>query len=203
MLGYWFAHGSVDWLWQFPALTGPAFAVVACVASVDSRDRPGPRLPGRRIIGGVAGVVAAAVLIPPWLAARQTSLGAQVWRTKPAQAYSDLDAAARLNRLSDQAYVIAGTIAERRRDWRRVERYFSRALDRNGSNWYSHLERGVAFAKTGRRAAALAELSEAKRLDPREPIIRIVLRDVVAGRGVAVAALDSAMLRRTEVPRGR
>jgi hypothetical protein len=202
MATYWFAHSSVDWLWEFPALTGPALAVVACLDSCEGLERRAARVRGRPLVIGAAALFAAVALVPAWLAARETSLGAHEWRTETAQAFADLDSAARLNRLSDQAYVIAGTIAERRRTWQLAERYFSLALRRNRSNWYSHLERGIALAKTGRHDAALAELVEAQRLDPREPIIRIVLADLRAGRRVEVAPLDSAMLKRTEVPKG-
>jgi hypothetical protein len=200
---YWFAHGSVDWLWEFPAVTGPAVAAVACLASVDATQTRTRKVPWRPVAIAVGTFAAVVALVPAWLAARQTSLGAEVWRDDAAQAYSHLDAAGRLNRLSDEPFVIAGTIAERRRNWTLASRYFARALARNKANWYSLLELAIAHAMSGERPRALGELAQAHRLDPREPIIRQVLADVRAGRSLDVGALDQAMLQRTEVPHGR
>jgi hypothetical protein len=207
IFGYWLAHGSVDWLWEFPALTGPALATVACTASCVETAPRGPwSKRARRALAAasiVAAVAAAVALGPAWLAARETSLGVQVWRAEPALAYERLDQAARLNRLSDQPYLIAGTVAERKRDWQRAGRYFTLALDRNSSNWYALLERGIANELTHQHAAAISDLEQAQRLDPREPIIRGVLEDVHAGRPIEITSLDRAMLERTEVQGGR
>jgi hypothetical protein len=206
VLGYWLAHASVDWLWEFPALTAPMFAVVASAIAVDEQSRTRERSHRWRRLRVAAVAVAAAAgavaLVPAWVAARDISLGTHVWRDDTPLAYARLDNAADLNRLSDEPYVIAGTIAERRRDWARARDYFARALDRNGRNWYSHLEAGLADAMSGRTAAALVELRAARRLDPREPIIRAVLNDVRARRPIPVPSLDAAMVERTVVPRG-
>lgn len=207
MVAYWLAHGSVDWLWEFPALAAPTFAVIACVASADpdgSRRAISPRVRGLLVGGCAAALLGSLVALgPAWLAARDLSLGVQVWRADASRAYARLDDAARLNPLSDQPYVLAGTIAERRRDWPRAERYFSRAIARNGSNWYSHLELGIAYAMSGRRTVALSEIRTARDLDPREPIVGGVLADVRLGRAIPVGSLDKAMVERTDVSRGR
>jgi hypothetical protein len=207
MLTYWFFHGSVDWLWEFPAVTAPVLAVVAVTASAheaESRDRQAGGGLGWRwvpIWGAVA--LAALLLVPAWLAARETALAVGTWRSKPTSAYAQLDNAAGLNRLSDEPYVLAGTIAERKRDWPRAAHYFTLALRRVPSNWYSQLELAVARDKDGSRASAIGPLLVAKRLDPSEEIVGNVLTEIRAGRPVDVGSLDQAMVGRTDVPKGR
>jgi hypothetical protein len=76
---------------------------------------------------------------------------------------------------------------------------FGGALERNPSNWYARLELGVAYAREGKRAAALRELSAARRLNPREPTILSVASKVRRGQTVSLAELDRNFLRRTFV----
>jgi tetratricopeptide (TPR) repeat protein len=205
MLAYWIAHGSVDWLWEFPALTFPVVAVVACATVAEESARPIVSSSIRHRLAVVALVVASiaslAALAPVWLAARDTALAVRVWRADSATAYDRLADAARLNRLSDQPYVIAGTVAERRRDWPKAERLFSQALQRNRFNWYSLLERGIANSMTGRADQATRDLEAARALDPREPIIRRVLDDVRVRRRVATRSVDAALLERAQLGR--
>ena len=195
MFAYWLVHGSVDWLWEFPALSGPAVAAVACSAGAEQVETAASPSPRRAHLAGgaavAAGVAAAVALVPAWLAARYIAEGVSTWRSDPSASYAALDRAAGFNRLSDQPDVVAGTIAERRRDWPRARLYFSRALRRNPDNWYSQLEQGVAQAKLGEHTAALASLRRASRLDPLEPTVRDVLTAVVAGRPFSVKALDA------------
>ena len=40
---WWLVHGSVDWLWEFPALTGPALAFVALAGAIPRRLRRSDR----------------------------------------------------------------------------------------------------------------------------------------------------------------
>ena len=205
MLVYWIAHGSVDWLWEFPALTCPVVAVVACATVAEESLRPiaSSSLRHRLSVAALAlaSVASLVALVPAWLAARDAALAVRVWRADPVTAYARLADAARLNRLSDQPYVIAGTVAERRRDWPKVERLFSRALRRNRFNWYSLLERGLARSMTGRADDATRDLEAARALDPREPIIRRVLGDVRAHRRVETRSVDAALLDRAQLGR--
>lgn len=199
MLAYWLLHGSVDWLWEFPALSGPAVAAVGCCAGVERTEaaaavRPRPVRVAGRAAAIAAGVGVAVALVPAWLAARDLSRAIDTWRADPSSSFAALRQAARLNPLSDQPDVVAGTIAERRRDWPSVSAYFDRALARNPGNWYSQLEKGVADAKLGRRAEALSSLRRASRLDPLEPTVHDVLDAVVAGRPFSVSALDAAFV---------
>lgn len=206
MFTYWLAHGSVDWLWEFPGLTGPVVALLGCASSIEPEPaahvaageaRRRIRIPAATQIA--VGVAAVVVLVPSWLAARDVARALSSWRHDPASASSLLDSASRLNPLSDEAYVVSGTIAERRRDWPAVQHAFTHALDRNEQNWYSHLELGIALAKLGDRAGAVATLERAHELDPRESLVIDVLAAVRAGRQIDVTRLDERIIGRTTV----
>jgi hypothetical protein len=201
---YWFLHGSLDWFWELPGLAAPAFALLAFAVG---GQKAGPRARPRRLLA-VAGVVAVVLallsLVPPWLAATEVRAAAGEWRQHPAGAFARLDRARALNPLTDWPDVIAGAIASRLGDDRRVIASFRRALHRNPTNWYSHLELAVAYGRTGQKASALRELGIAERLDPLEPTIPFVRSRLRAGRPVQTQELDTIFLRRTFVSnRGR
>jgi hypothetical protein len=206
ILLYWLGHGSVDWLWEFPALSGPVLAAVGCAVAAD---RAGSRRVGRaavvgsRLLLGVASAAAGLALVPAWLAARDVALGLHVWRSDSESAFSHLSQAARLNPLSDEADVVAGTVAERQRDWRAARIYFGRALKRNDDNWYSQLEDGIAQARGGDRATALIRVRRAAFLDPREPIVTDVLTALERRRPLSIGALDRLMVDRSTVRTAR
>jgi O-Antigen ligase len=200
MFTYWLAHGSVDWLWEFPGLTGPAFAALGCITALEAPSARKLGRRGRRLLTG-AGVAAAAVsallLAPAWIAARDVATALSTWHTDPVRAYSELRQATRFNRLSDDAYVVAGTIAEHQGAWASVEDDFRAAIDRNPSNWYSHLELGVALANRGSAGAARAQLEQAHVLDPREELVDQALSEVKRHKRVNATVLDSEIIART------
>jgi hypothetical protein len=207
MLAYWFAHGSVDWLWEFPGVTAPVVVAVACCSRRSERERrrvlPAFVRHGRRFVAVAAVVVSALLLAPAWIAARDIASATASWRTDLAGAYGRLQDAASLNRLSDEPYVVAGTIAERRRDWPEVERQFARALARNPQNWYSHLELGLALSMRGDWAGAIAQLEQAQALDPREELVASTLATLRARDHVDITALDREFLIRTPLGAAR
>jgi O-Antigen ligase len=201
MLAYWFAHGSVDWLWEFPGVTCPVFvAVAACARPAITGGRGTARVERTFLTVGAVGAAAAAViLLPSWIAARDVASASSSWRSDPSGAYSKLDQAAVLNRVSDQPYLVAGTIAERRREWSAAATDFEKAIGRNDPSWYSHLELGIALAKLGRQAEALPHLERARALNPRDPLVRETLADVRAHRPVRSDLLDKEFIARTPV----
>jgi len=138
-------------------------------------------------------------LLPSWLAARDVAIGADIWRTDPTRATRLLRSAARLEPLSDQAYQVLGTIAERRRDWPLAEQWFRHAATRNDANWYSHLELAIALSKQGKLTAATVEIRRARLLDPREPIIADVANAIRTHGPINVGRLDRNIVARTTV----
>ena len=197
---YWAVHGSVDWFWEFPGLTLPAMAWLGLAANAATGSRPRPPLmsQGRRPLALAVAValVAGATLVPPWLAAAEVRTAASGWVTDPERALARLDRARRLNPLTDEADVVAGVIASRRGDRTGMEVAFRRALERNGSSWFSRLELGLAAAEAGRRDEALRWIREALARNPREPILREVLDTIRERRRVDRAEIERRFLER-------
>ena len=144
------------------------------------------------------GLAAAASLAAPWLGERQVQSAAAIWPKAPLVAYSRLEDAAKLNPLSDRAYLVEGSIALRFGDLSRAERAFSRALGRVPDDAYAALELGAIASESGARVRALGLLERAVRLNPRDPLTRQALHTVQAGRPVDVRALNRAILLKAE-----
>ncbi|MGZ4335178.1 MAG: O-antigen ligase family protein [Gaiellaceae bacterium] len=178
--GYWMFHASVDWLWEFPALAGPALALLglaggALACGVRER-RPEVRT-GRiarlALVAGTAALAAAAAaaLAAPWVAVRQIDRAVAVAATTPDRASALLRAAASWNRLSDAAALTEATLAANAEDRVRERRALRAALARNGSNWYAYLMLGIVAGQEHRPAAARANLARARRLSPLDPVV--------------------------------
>jgi hypothetical protein len=203
--GYWVVHGSFDWFWEFAGLGGPAFALLgiscalapalAAAGPRPARDRGSARRRRVALAAAVAVVLAAAVSLgAPWLSQLELQSAARIWTRAPQAAYSRLREAARLNPLSDEADLTAGSIALRYGELDRADRDFALALARAPGDAYATLERGAIASARGDRAAALTLLERAVRLDPREPLTREALEMTRAGRRVSIEALNRSIL---------
>jgi len=199
---YWFVHGSGDWLWEFPALSAPAFAWLGLATGLDRTPRVEP-LRARRLISRLAAattivvaLLAAVSFALPWVAARDVNIAAHTWRADPDGAFAALDRARRLNMLTDLPDVTAGVIASRLGDLRRMRVSFVRALARNPDNWYSHLELGVVYTNEREYRRAVDQLRQARALNPREPLVSFVLDRAVRRRSVSPAVVDRVLLDR-------
>jgi hypothetical protein len=201
---YWAVHGSFDWFWEFAGLGAPAFALLGLACALAPARAQSQRSPARarwlprgRALGlaaGAAGLLAGASLAAPWLSQLQVQRAARIWTRAPRAAYAELDEAARLNPLSDEAYVVAGTIATRYGDLARADHEFSLALGRMPGDAYAALERGAIASTRGEGKAALMLLERAARLNPRDPLTRHALLLVRQGRRVSVEALNRSIL---------
>jgi tetratricopeptide (TPR) repeat protein len=218
--GYWLVHGSVDWFWEFAGLGAPAFALLGLACALAPAPEPGEGLrqarapfprrvepPGRAAglaaraarpaaiaAGALLALAAAASLALPWFSQLEVQSAARVWTRAPATAYSRLDDAAGLNPLSDEAYLVAGSIALRYGELTHADSYFRRALQRTPDDAYATLERGAIASTRGQRRVALRLLERAVRLAPREGLGREALALARAGRPVSVYALNRAIL---------
>jgi tetratricopeptide (TPR) repeat protein len=137
-------------------------------------------------------------LAAPWLSQLQVQRAAQIWTTAPRKAYSTLEDAARLNPLSDEPYLLAGTIALRFGDIARADRDFSKALGRTPGDAYAMLERGAIASAAGRREEALRLLGKAVRLDPRSELAREALALVRRGKLIDLDTLNRSILRKAQ-----
>jgi tetratricopeptide (TPR) repeat protein len=201
---YWTVHGSVDWFWEFAGLGGPAFALLGLACALAPRDSPeetargrGGRAPGLAALGGVlVALLVAASLTAPWLSRLEIERAAHVWARAPRTAYARLNDAAKLNPLSDEAYLVAGSIALRFGDLTRADREFALALERAPEDVYATFERGAIASARGNRARALTLLARALRLDPRDSLVRAALRVVARGERLDVEKLNQSILRK-------
>ena len=223
---YWLIHGQVDWLWAFPALSGPAFACLGLAGRVidDSADRPEaddeaeydeddadeheddyerrgsrdrrPLVVASWIAAGLIALVVAVSYLLPWGASRDIATASATWGANPDAAFDRLDRAADLDFLSEEPYVTEGAIAVRRHDVGRARTAYAEAVDRNPSNWYAQFELGAIEAVRGDRAAATARLRKAEALNPREPLVRLAVRGVRDGEPLPLARIDRILLQR-------
>jgi tetratricopeptide (TPR) repeat protein len=173
---YWLVHGSIDWLWEIPALGVSALALLGLASSLarsTPRDAVRARARSAPVLAGAAALlaVAAASFVFPGLAALELERGVRAWPDSPDRALSQLERAHRLNPLSERADVVAGTLALRDGDTEEARAAFQRALDRNPHDWYVHLQLALLAEEDGQSAVALAHLERARSLNPRELLV--------------------------------
>jgi hypothetical protein len=205
VFAYWWIHGSVDWFWEFPALSAPAVALLAVAGRVSpaplrssrpsSVSRPWVRR-GLALTASFGGLFLAASMILPWLAAHDVAVASGNWRADPTAAFDRLDRARRLNFLSDRPDLSAGAIATRTGRWDVARRSFEGAISRNDENWYPYLELAVLDALQGRKSAAVRELDRVRELNPLEPTTDLILRRMGSGRPLRFDELDQIFLAR-------
>jgi tetratricopeptide (TPR) repeat protein len=225
--GYWIVHGSVDWFWEFAGLGAPAFALLGLVCALtpsrgrsagsssslaqEAEDARGAvsassaarrRLPIPRpvlaILGVLVVVTGALALAGPWLSQLQVQRAARIWPQAPANAYSRLNQAAKLDPLSEEPYLVAGSIALRRDEVPKADGYFAKALSRVPGDAYATLERGAIASGRGHRAAARRILTRAVELNPRDSLTRQALEIVRRGGTVSVEKLNRSILTKAE-----
>ena len=201
---YFFVHASADWFWEIPALGAPAVALLALAMSVrasaagrEAVEEARAPAATTRIALAVAAVAAVACALP-WLSHRQVDQALAVWRSDPASAFSHLERARSLDPLSAYPDLVAGVIATRLGDRARMRLLFARSLERNPHSWYARLELGLAESVAGRPQAATAAVQRAIELNPREPLLKDVVRRLRKGEEIAPSSLDQLFLERIE-----
>jgi O-Antigen ligase len=205
VFGYWLLHASVDWLWEFPAVTAPAIAMLGLAGALAPRpepaERPEARPAQRSRLAIVLAVVPLALVVSasfalPWIAERQVSKAAEVWRADPEAAFEHLDRAERLNPLATTAPLTEATIALRLGRAEHAESALRDALERERANSYALFELGLIAAARGERQEATRLLAETLRHSPRDVVVRDALADVRAGRRIRLDRINHAIVTR-------
>jgi hypothetical protein len=188
----WLLHGSVDWLWEMPALTVVALAFAGAVLALPrpaaGQDRPVDR--GRRAQHAIAAsaiaaaLVVAVALVPEFLADRDVAVSSHTWRQDLPGAYARLDRASGLNPLSPDAGLTAGRIALSSGDPRRARAGFAEAAERSPRNWYPRFLLGLVATAARDRGEARRQLSAALTRNPRDRLVADALRRVDGGTPV-------------------
>jgi hypothetical protein len=183
----WLIHGSVDWFWEIPALSGPALGFLAMAGGIEEAERPlpEPRMRRRRpprwvaaAAGALALVALVVVLAFPYLSVRETSAAGDVRQLDPGQALSDLSSAADLNPLNADPGRIGGTIALQTGQYAEAERRFEQATAREPGGWYAWLGAGLAASALGQRERAHRDFRTAADIDSLQPAVRAALSKV-------------------------
>ncbi|MGD1058794.1 MAG: O-antigen ligase family protein [Solirubrobacteraceae bacterium] len=144
--------------------------------------------------GLIVALAGAISLAAPWLSQLEVQSAAHIWTSSPQAAYARLRDAARLNPLSDEPDLVAGSIALRYGELTHAQQQFSLALKRDPGDAYATLERGAIASAKGERAAALGLLGQAVGLEPREPLAREALTIVRKGHRLSVEELNRVIL---------
>jgi O-Antigen ligase len=196
----WLIHGSIDWFWEIPALSGPALGFLAMAGALGwsrprrandgkpeharQRSAPRPAVPPRALRGGgvllatVALLAAVLALGFPYLSVREVSTASNVSAKNPSAALHDLKLAAKLNPLSADADRLAGAIALRNGLYDEAQRRFSQAIAREPGGWYAWLGEGLAASALGDSARAHRAFEHAGRIDDRQPAVEVALARV-------------------------
>jgi tetratricopeptide (TPR) repeat protein len=147
--------------------------------------------------------VAAVALLGLWSADHEINVAAKTYVKEPDAAYQRLDRARTYDPFSDRADSLAGSIAGRLGDLDRADAAFGRALERVPDDQYATFERGVIASAAGRQAEALALLTRAARLAPRDPTTHDALAVVRDGGTLDLAAVNQRILSSAQRVSGR
>jgi O-Antigen ligase len=200
----WLIHGSIDWFWEMPALSGPALGFLAVAGSLSVRRtssiatdeptdtstgdpsdgaQPGSRRsraarPLAAALGIVAAVTAGVVLVFPYLSVREVSTASDIQTSNPQGALHDLSIAADLNPLSSDPDRLAGAIALRTGQYQVALERFNRSIAREPGGWFPWLGAGLAASELGRRRLARHDYRVAHSLYRKQPAIDAALKRV-------------------------
>jgi tetratricopeptide (TPR) repeat protein len=180
MFAYWLAHSSVDWLWEFPGLTGAALLGLgvamaaahglAAETAEDAEQTEAARpllAPWPALAAAIACVAVIGVsVVPAWLSAKELRRATEIASTDPVAAVRDLDRASSLNPLSPLPQKAAGIIEIRRGDSQAARRHLLKAFDRDPHDSGLFLFLGAIASEAGHQAKAIRLAAEALRLAP-------------------------------------
>lgn len=181
----WLVHGSIDWFWEYPALSVPALAFTAAAGALERNGGARAstarsdlsRLPAGAMGIGVAllGAGALVALAIPFVAARKVERALSVWPRRPALAYSEVRSASNLLPFDAQIDLVGGSIAINSEEYERARAWLVRAERREDQAWLTPFALGLIDSEQGRRLAARTQLLRARKLNPREPAIAVAL----------------------------
>jgi tetratricopeptide (TPR) repeat protein len=193
LFAYWAFHGSVDWLWEFPALGGAAFAMLGTAVAAATRPAEPEAVERRqttvqRALVGVGALAAALILALPWLSERQLERAIESDGTLQSR-IDQLDRAASLNPFSSRPDLAAGSIAvvEGRPDI--AAGHFDEALERDPRSAYAALMDAAITSELGRRTAARELIGRALDANPNSEIAARAARRIRRGERIRASEI--------------
>jgi O-antigen ligase/Flp pilus assembly protein TadD len=229
----WLVHGSIDWFWEFPALTVPALGFLAAAGALRADAAPREtrvtsatdaragessgeqsetrrstlraRWRGSAAAAGVLSVTIAALVAIgiPFAVARQVQRAIAVWPDRPALAYARLRSASSLMPFQAQIDLVGGAIALNRGEASTAREWLGKAQRKDDENWLAPFALGLLDGEGGQRSRARAELLRARSLDPREPVITDALTGLRAARPLTFAQAQRILGERAQSRFGR
>ena len=184
-LTVWLFHGSVDWFWEMPALSGPALGFLGMALALgparEARRSEARRGLPRWALGaaGVIALVAAAVVLGfPYLSVREQAAAAAVRDHNPAAALDDLADAGKLDPLSADPGRTGGAIALQSGNYNEAITRFSQSISREPGGWFAWLGRGLAESALGNADQARSDYAMAASINKRDPTVKQALARV-------------------------
>jgi hypothetical protein len=168
---YWLVHASYDWFWHYPGVTAPVMFLLGAAVAPALGSRAGA-LPGRIRWPAVAAFgVALLVALPLFMSQRYANHAYDEYPEDPATALSDLDRSADLDPYDPQPLLAKGVIESQLGREQEAVAAFREAVDREPQGYAGHYFLARQLAVTD-PAAAQAEVAEALRLNPHDPVTR-------------------------------
>lgn len=206
---YWLLHASVDWFWEFPGLTAPAFAMLGLAAAVRGRP-PGPSAGSARRARGLPSVPRTVPLVAvtlagtaltlsfalPWLAEREIARASADWPASPSAAFKRLDRASTLNPLSPRAHLAAAAIAVKVEDQARASLELEKVLQIEPRTPFALAELAALASERGDAARSEELLRMANAHAPRDEVVMNALEQVRSGGQIDLGALNARYLER-------
>lgn len=197
----WIAHGSVDWLWEYPALSGPALSLAGAATALSRPARDEDRAPARRAptrvaLAGATALACALIILPSYIADRLVRSAAASWPANPGLAFERLERARALNPLDAKASLVEGLIAVRSGRMERARVSFARAASREPRDWLARFELGLIAGERRDWPAALEHLQAAQRLNPRERLVFEALKLARERRTMSFGVAEDEFARR-------
>jgi len=224
----WLVHGSIDWLWEFPALSVPALAFAGAAMALgqsacpseqrdESRALVGDRSltvvpPGKAhsrvstaawICGAVAWVSMLVAVALPFVAARKVQSAIAVWPQRPALAYAELRSASRLMPFDDQIYLVGAAIGLNLEEPTTARGWLIKAQRRDDQGWLAPFLLGLIEGEQRRPLRARPELLQARALNPSEPMIAEAIARLRTARPMTFADVQRILATRSEQRFGR
>jgi hypothetical protein len=197
-LTVWLIHGSVDWFWEMPALTGPALGFLGMAGALSTAPSPAPaptgitaRRPRARALLAVPTVVlflaATGVLTLPYLSVHEVSMATDLAKSDPSAALRDLKVAADLNPLDADPGTRAGLLALSIGENAVARTRFAQSIKREPGAWLPWLGTALAASALGERQSAAQALRRAYAINNRQPPIKIALQRVFTAHPLTYA----------------
>lgn len=201
----WLVQGSVDWFWEYPALSVAAFAFAGAAAALGTREATAGSPRGRpaarplRLGAGALGALVGGVLLvwlgTAFLARRNVALGRDVAASRPQLALDRFARARSLDPFAQEPPLLEGLLAARRRDLPRAREALREAVERSPEDWFARLELALLPDQPDAREL----LERARALNPDEAVIRQALRRLGGPRPLTQE--EAAEVFRTRVAR--